>query len=102
MRGQRFTYRQGERLTLGALLVERVTTYERPAWHKEGFDTCYRYALKAPTGELFVYSGRYLPCVKVGEYVDLKATIKRVEPEWNCVRIMRVKILALGKRELLI
>jgi hypothetical protein len=89
------TWREGDRCDLGALQCDKVTTYERDKWDREGQETVYRYSLVSPTGDKFVYSGKCLG-IKVGEYVDLRATIKRCEYRYNSVRLARPVITHRG------
>lgn len=86
-------YKVSDRLNLGALECTGVSHYMRKAWHKENMESCYRYTFRDSNGQAFVYSGKYLGC-KYGEYYNVRATIKRLEPQFNCVRLMRVKLAA--------
>jgi hypothetical protein len=95
------SFKEKERVNLGALRVVRHSTYEAKTWDKEHVGTVHRYVFGSPTGDTFVYSGVWLN-VAVGDYVSIRATVKRVEERYNCVRLARVKLTRRGIEETMI
>lgn len=89
----------GQRLNLGAIKCDKVSHYERPSWDRETTVTIWRYAFRAPTGERFVYSGKYLG-IKNFEIVSIRATIKCLRDDYGFIRLTRVKKLELDFVEL--
>lgn len=88
-------FQEGDRVNLGAMKCVRVSHYDAPTWDREGTATKWRYVFIAPTGERFVYTGLWLGKL-AGMYVDMRATIKRLEPMYNCIRLARVKVISIA------
>ena len=84
-------WKVGERVNLGALQCTRISSYQSTTWDRETVITTYRYVLISPTRICFVYSGKFLG-VHIGDYLDIRATIKRIETKYNCIRLMRVEV----------
>ena len=80
-------YKEGARVNLSALLCQRISWYEND-WG----DTIYRYQFEGNDGTTFVYSGKNIG-VKGHNYINARATIKKVDSEWGCVRIARVRVM---------
>jgi hypothetical protein len=83
-------YRVGARLEVCALLCTRVSRYEVTNGIAAG-STRWRYTWEGPNGERFVYSGINIG-VREGAYINATVTIKALDSEWKCIRVMRVKV----------
>lgn len=81
----------GSRVTLYNLRVTRISHYERK-FPDESTQTIWRYGFLSLHSDRFVYSGRHY-AFEVGQFVSLRATIKRLEPEFNATRLARLKVL---------
>lgn len=91
----------GERINLEQLECVRYSHYEKVIHHEETI-TVHRYVFRAANRDCFVYAGVNL-CVRVGDIVDIRCTVKRDERmSWGSIRIARVKLTGRGKRELLL
>lgn len=90
----------GTRLTI-EVQVTKVTTYERTRPGANGPDTVFRYVMKSPGLPILVYSGVNLN-LRVDQYCQLRAFVKRVEPEYNCIRLRHPKVLKRDRQEKLL
>lgn len=84
----------GTRTDFRNLRVTRISCYERK--ERDGTEqTKWRYAFVDDAGDRYVYTGRHYR-LEVSEYVAIRATIKRIEPIYNSIRLARIKILSRG------
>ncbi len=84
----------GQRVNLDALVLEKHTAYKREEGKYYGKKTLYvhRYVLRSRDGDRFVYSGVCLHIV-VGHRYNVRATVKRFEPAYGCIRLSRVTVI---------
>lgn len=95
--------RAGERLNLSGLRLVQKTWYEKPIRGRDEICVVWRFAFLDPKGERIVYSGKWLPLEEGQKDINLRATIKRHDSEYNLTRIMRPAILPVSQqREMLI
>jgi hypothetical protein len=89
----------GKRVNLEALICVRYSWYERKGWDRERLVTIHRYCLEVSdtvdVSTRFVYSGKCL-FIREGECVNLRATIKRIEAQYKCVRLRNVVVVSRG------
>lgn len=91
----------GARITLVNLRVTRVSHYERPIFLGSDPSTIFRHEFYSAGLEKLVYSGVNLN-VKVGDYITIRCTVKKLEPQYKSVRLARIEILKRGKEDLLL
>ena len=85
------------RVNLENLTVTRITTYQKPAWHKEGLTTVWRYAFKDDEGKSYVYSGRSISA-REREVLSLRASIKCERDSYGFCRLSRPVIVERGRK----
>lgn len=75
----------GKRINLNTLLCVGISHYEG------AYGTVYRHKFIGIDGTNFVYSGSFL---KISEtrYYDVSATIKKLDTDFNMVRLARVRV----------
>jgi hypothetical protein len=84
----------GQRVNLDALALVKHTAYKKEEGKIYGKKTLYthRYAFRSRDGDNFVYSGICLHLV-IGHTYNIRATVKRFEPQYDCIRLSRVAVV---------
>ncbi len=90
----------GQRVNLDALVLEKHTAYksERNINGKRTEIFVHRYLFRSRDGDGFVYSGIPLRIV-IGHRYNVRATVKRFEPQFDCVRLSRVSVVGEWEEE---
>jgi len=92
--------KEGERIELHQVICTRYSTHERII-HNEENRTYHRYLMRDSHNQLYVYSGVSLG-VAMGDTFNIKATVKRFETKYRCIRLARVIVTSRGIERLLI
>lgn len=90
----------GQRVELRGLKLMQKTWYEKEiGGYEKRTVVVWRYAFLSPDNQRIVYSGNFLAIVDADLPIDLRATIKRHDTEYNLTRISRPRILEPEKRQ---
>jgi len=79
---------KGERVLIGPLSVTGISYYLRPHPRKDQEAVYWRHSMRDAKGRCFIYTGKRLGVVS-GEDIYLRCTVKKIDADWNCVRVMR-------------
>lgn len=94
----------GQRVNLDALTLVKHTTYERKegTYYGKKNRIAHRYLFRGINDRNnYVYSGRALG-VCISRTYNIRATVKRFEPEYDCIRLSRVTVVGEGDIERLL
>lgn len=80
--------REKIRYQFGPLTVASISHYEVKSWDGETSKIIWRQMFRDIHGKVYVYSGVHLG-LKMNDIVYMWATVKKVDHEWQCVRLSR-------------